>query len=380
MTRNQFQNFGFGSDLPPIRNEAASFPAGDASSSIVAPPLPGMMVINAGDPLKVLPAKAREKVADLQRRREEITLLSRADFENEQTLRGEVFRHEARITELRRPRGEGGFGLGNDDLRVKTEQAKADQKRNDLARLLAVKEARSSEGRRLGELLRAIEQAIASRPAGTIGRMVETEPPTLKKGETILDGVESRRRRGRELLADLARVRAAPVPSSIVRQRMRQQVADLAARGRPDASRAVEIAEEIEWPRSPERMDIISSAPDVYSYATGNLNDATALVAWLFRDQLVAALDREIDEIADDSAALTADERQKQETVILSDLLASEHEECMLIDLARSQGLPADFRPECDARAVLAIEWVAAPPPEPREGAGEAGVIRHFGS
>lgn len=40
MTRNRFQDFGFGGDRPPIRNEAASFPAGDASSSIVSGPLP----------------------------------------------------------------------------------------------------------------------------------------------------------------------------------------------------------------------------------------------------------------------------------------------------------------------------------------------------
>lgn len=355
-------------------------PVGSSDASVVVGPLPGMMVINAGDPLEVLPAEAREKVADLQRRRADVTTLHRSAFEDEQMLRAEIFKHEARFAELMEPRGQGGFGLGSDDMRVTTEQAKLDQKRNDLTRLLATKEARGAEGQRLGALLRNIEQAIDARPAGTIARMFETEPPTLKKSESILDAVEGRRRRGRELLADLARVRAAPVPSSIVRQRMRQQIADLAARGRPDASRAVEIAEEIEWPRSPERMDIISSAPDVYSYATGNLKDATALIAWLFQDQLVAALDREIDEVADDSAALTADERQKQEAVILCDLLASEFEECRLVEAAQSQGLPADFRPDADPRAILQIEWVPAPPAEPRESAGEAGVVRHIGS
>lgn len=69
-------------------------------------------------------------------------------------------------------------------------------------------------------------------------------------------------------MADLARVRAAPVPSAIVRQRTRQQVADLAARGRPDVTRAVELGETVAWPQSGERMDIISATPDFFGYAT----------------------------------------------------------------------------------------------------------------
>ncbi|RZN00644.1 hypothetical protein CWO91_33835 [Bradyrhizobium genosp. SA-3] len=56
-----------------------------------------------------------------------------------------------------------------------------------------------------------------------------------------------------------------------------------------------------------------------------------------------------------------------------------EQSKCVLIALARSQGLPADFRPDTNPLAVLSIAWEPAPPPEPREGAGEAGVIRHIG-
>jgi hypothetical protein len=342
-------------------------------------PLPGMMaMMQIGDPIETaLPTEAVERFRKFEMKRDEAHTLLRAAIESQQELRLEILEHQARIKRLMQHPHEGGFGLADDAAQVISEQQKLDRKFADQRRVNAVYEERSAIWRSTSELVRNIEQAVAARPGGCIGKTVEIETPNYKG--SILDAVEARRRRHRELLADLARVRAAPVPSAIVKQRMRQQVADLAAHGRPDVSLAVEIAEKIEWPRSPERMDIISSASDAFSYATGDLKDATALVAWLFQDQLVAAFDREIDDVADDSAALTAEERQKQERAILSDLLATEHEECRLIEVAQAQGVPVDYRVDCDPRAILGFEWVPAPAPVPREGDGQAGVVRRVG-
>ena len=54
------------------------------------------------------------------------------------------------------------------------------------------------------------------RPSGTLLEAVEIEPPKLLKGEDVLlDAIENRRRRARELKADLHRIRSAPMPSSL---------------------------------------------------------------------------------------------------------------------------------------------------------------------
>ncbi len=376
MTRNRFQDFGFGGDRLPIRNEAASFPAGDASNSIVSGPLPGMMVINAGDPLDVLPLPAREKVAVLQRRRAELVTLYRSYFEEEQALRIELFKHEARIKELQRPRGEGGYNLDSDALQVVAEQKKIDHKRADLDRVLAVKEARSLEGKRVGDLLRNIEVAIAARPAGTVGKMDEIAPPTIKSD--LATAIENRRRRLRELASDLDHTRCAPWPCSIAKQKMRAEIEALAEAGRPDATGSIEHNTAIDWPVTNYRFDVYNAAPGAVAF--GQLIDPKALIAWLFKEQLIDRLSAEIDECADEAASLDHKSRAEKEAEVLSDILAIEREEVLLIEIARSQLLPADFRPDCSVLALLSIAWVAAPPPEPREGAGEAGIVRHIGS
>jgi len=49
--------------------------------------------------------------------------------------------------------------------------------------------------------------------------------PKLLKGESITDAIERIRHRGRELKADLHRIRSAPYPSEHARAKMRQQLA-----------------------------------------------------------------------------------------------------------------------------------------------------------
>ncbi|SDG35316.1 hypothetical protein SAMN05216338_10014 [Bradyrhizobium sp. Rc2d] len=372
---DRYQHYGFGHDRPAISNEAMGFAAGDASASIVSGPIPGMLVINTGDPLDLLPPAARETVEDLRRRREEFTLLYRVDFENEQALRAEIFKHEARIAELQKPRGEGGFNLGSDAPQVVAEQEKMDQARGNLNRLLAVKEARSAEGKHLGELLRNIEQAIAVRPAGTVAKMVDGEIPAFK-GD-VLNAVENRRRRLRELESDLNRVRCAPHPSAVRKAAMIAQVEALAEQGRPDAASSIECGEPIRWPLERFQCDIFNVAPGAIGF--GQLTNVVAFMCWWDREGMIKRLSGEIDECADDASALDAKSRAEKESEVLADILAASREECLLIALAQSQGLPVAYRPDCDLRAILQFEWVAAPSPEPREGAGEAGVIRHFG-
>jgi hypothetical protein len=81
--------------------------------------------------------------------------------------------------------------------------------------------------------------------------------------------------------------------------------------------------------------------------------DVLALFCWLHRDALVAALEREIDELADDSAALTDEERATRESELLADLLRAERLEELLVVAAENEGREVMRRPNADPRAVL---------------------------
>jgi hypothetical protein len=70
------------------------------------------------------------------------------------------------------------------------------------------------------------------KPSGVRLEDFEGPEPTLNKGENgILDAIENRRRRVRELRADLHRIESAPFPSSHAKAQMRAQIGQLAQAG-----------------------------------------------------------------------------------------------------------------------------------------------------
>ncbi|WFU34071.1 hypothetical protein QA635_06425 [Bradyrhizobium brasilense] len=370
MANNQHQNFGFGS-RPQFTNE--SVPP-SPTGNVVAGPLPGMLAMNIGDPMDILPNEAREKVEQMRLRREEFSALYRASFEDEQATRISIVKIEQHIAQLQKPRSMGGYGCDDNSQQVVVERRKLDRARGDLDRLLAAREPRDAENTLLGRLLQNTEAAVRARPNGTVAQMIEIEVPPIKGN--ILDRIEDRRRRGRELQADLARCRAAPWPSSIAKARMREQIEALAESGRPDAIGAVEHNEPIAFQAQSRQVEI-HNVPGGGAIGFSEQPNSIGLIAWLFKDALIAALDREIDEAADDGEALTIEQRREREAEILADLLAVEREEVMLVDRAEKQGQHVAHRAGTDPLALLSIEWVPAAPPAAPEGAGEAGLVRH---
>ena len=133
----------------------------------------------------------------------------------------------------------------------------------------------------------------------------------------------------------------------------RAELQELIERGTPDVSRMVEIGAGIDWPQVTERMAIISTATDQYGYATGERIDAHALFAFLFSKQLTAALDVQIDAVADDRAALDDKTRKQKLVEIAVEKLAVERAECSAIEAAALDGIAVDYREGCDVRAAL---------------------------
>ena len=167
--------------------------------------------------------------------------------------------------------------------------------------------------------------------------------PKLAKGESLLDAIERIRHRGRELLADANRIRSSPYPSSWAKAQVRAQVAALAQRGAPDVTLLVEHGRDsVTWPMQNLQSAIHNADRAAVGFTAAP--DAVALFAWAFRDQLVAALDRAIDEEADDEHALDHGEREKREAEVLADLLMVERSEAALVWAALAQGMPCEHR------------------------------------
>jgi hypothetical protein len=85
-----------------------------------------------------------------------------------------------------------------------------------------------------------------------------------------------------------------------------------------------------------------------------------SVTAWLFKDTLIRALEAEVDLIADDTVALSEDERTARERAALAQLLDVERGEAALAEQAGE--LP---RPDIDPRAYLGL---ASTLPAPAQG------------
>lgn len=203
----------------------------------------------------------------------------------------------------------------------------------------------SMRQQRLGGLVQGIEAWLKALPPNAV--LAEHAGSSNKSGdrEVTPDAIEKRQRRIRELLADIARTDAAPYPNAEAKQLARKEIEALAERGRPSLFSLIERRESIGWPTRQLRNSGIGSS-DIEA------PDGIALLAWIHRGALIAAIEKAIDEEADDSQAFTDAQRRERFKTLLGDLLAVEREEEALIKAA---GFRVDRRIDADPRAVLGL-------------------------
>ena len=198
------------------------------------------------------------------------------------------------------------------------------------------------------------------RPSGTVVQDYDGPKPKLAKGENgLLDAIENRRRKVRELRSDLHRIESAPFPSAYAKRQMRAQIEALAMQGAPSVSALVEHDGKIEFQARSIRSEARGAEQRALAFA--EVPDTLALVAWLHKDALIAALDREIATEADDGAALTHEQRQQAESEVMGDLLDIERQEASLTWSAIEQDLPCEFRADCSPIAILGLRLVTTP-------------------
>jgi hypothetical protein len=195
-------------------------------------------------------------------------------------------------------------------------------------------------------------------PSGVVLQDHETEPPKLGKNESLLDAVENRRRRVRELRADAHRIASAQFPADYTKAKMRRQISQLAEQGQPSVASLVELDGNVEFPTIRQQATVVGAQER--SLAFSEQPDATALICWLFQDELVKRLDAEIDAETDGSA-LSHEQRELRTTEIMSDLLDVERDESFFVWEAQARGLPYEHRSDISPLALLGLRLVTIP-------------------
>jgi hypothetical protein len=339
-------------------NEASTAAPAEARSGIIRGPQGtqfSAVLLDQSDPL---PAPARARLTSLQTRHDDARMISRSLSERKQELIPERQRWAIRLSQLQ---GRDGVSrpVGDEHPAVREAQAKVEALDREMQALQGRIDDAAAMRQLLGSIVSNCENWIKQLTPDVKVEVAKVMAPKLAKGETALEAIERIRVQLAELRADKAETLAAPIPSSTAKAIMRRQVAELAAKGRPNVDGLIEGAEEITWPMQ-QRQGALGGhvqLPDgsravVVRSDDARPRDGFALTCWLLEDALVKRLEREIDEASDDGAALTDEARAKKINQIDQRALECEYAEVLLIAAANDA---ADFRPDTDPRALLQV-------------------------
>jgi hypothetical protein len=326
------------------------------------PGLPPVLGINS-DPLNWprLPAAAKTRLRDLRLLRDDSRNLARAIGDERNEARQTRAAAEGRLKELIGGRRDSPWGhvyshydrLPDDDPRVVEQNRLIADATANLARLNVLADERSARAGQLGSLVSNVEEYLTTRLGKVATIKLHDGPvPTRKRSESIADAIERCRRRIRELVADRHAIASAPWHAAQAKARAKIEVEKLAARGEPNVLSLIESATgTIGWR---EQAYVDARVGDRMLYAAGDAA-ALPLLCWLHRDALIAKINRQIDVIADDKAALTREQRNEKIKEIDGDLLAVERDEEFWVGTAIADGMNILRRSDADPRAVLGL-------------------------
>lgn len=245
--------------------------------------------------------------------------------------------------------------------------AQAGQKWQGSDRELSLKATLARHDERIGLARKRHETAVARRtlnygfaPAldefvrdarrrGSSFRDIEARAPKIGDGEKQ---VAAERRQIAALKAAISATIDAPATSAELLADFTSELDKLVIAGVPTVIRTSRSGDPTAVIRllrglavAPEAMNIPGAAADQFGH----------LLAWLFRDEIVAKVKALIGD-TDPPGALSYDQRETAIAKLSDDLLAAERREEALIDAAEAQGITIPRRADADPRAILGIE------------------------
>lgn len=165
--------------------------------------------------------------------------------------------------------------------------------------------------------------------------------------------IEALRSKIVQLREGIAEVRSAPPTTQEVKDKMRIQVAAMSARARPNILEAVELGRDIKFPQLSVQSQVATGIGLGTAYVSQS--DTFGFFCWLHGDEIIARLEAEIDELADDEGTMTAEDKAAKEKELHAEILAIEREEEVIIEQLEMSGAAVARREDADIRAVLGL-------------------------
>jgi hypothetical protein len=213
-----------------------------------------------------------------------------------------------------------------------------------LRSIMGERRARRDEAHQLVVRIRTWVERLPPQMTFALVPPAEREPGD----ESARAAVERYRASIRNLRVEMEAVRKASLPEADIKNAVRAFIDKHAARGRP----IIRV--------EGDKVDVLFE--NTKALVPGDRLNASAsadLFAWLFRDELVVAFNREV-EALNVQNALTREERSARLAELRAALLEAERAEEAAITRAGEEGTIIARRTDADPRAVLGIQLVGA--------------------
>ena len=124
---------------------------------------------------------------------------------------------------------------------------------DEVTHLSSLRQQRTETRQVVSRTLSVVTAWAKDMPAGAL-QDVDPPTPTLTKGEDLMGAIKRYRAQADELRLRLKAIAKAPITVAMAKEKMRQEVAELAARGRPQIGHLIKSGGKIVWPvQTPKR-------------------------------------------------------------------------------------------------------------------------------
>jgi hypothetical protein len=240
----------------------------------------------------------------------------------------------------------------NDDkeaVRLRRAEARVDALKERVERSRERYKQLSAEWGAYSNAVNRVTEYLVSLPTGFDLQPFEGAVPKTLKDEDFPQAIARVRAELEHNDQAAAAVKAAPIPNEDAKRIAREQVAKLAAEGRPDISSLLKRGGSLRWPQQPlNGFNVDGMIPQ--------LAKAVPMIAWMFGDALVEALDHEIElESSTGEEPLTDADRKFKLTELAEKRLGLEHAEEQFIERYTDEGGEIARRRGVDPRALLGL-------------------------
>ena len=320
----------------------------------------------SGDPLADVvgraPSGVARRMAALKQKMDDAMSLTQAIYSKEREAIEDRMVNQAALKTYLTPMRGGGRGGAQDSDEAQRRRDNIQRATTTISALEPQVAARRAQQAAIAGLHRRCADYLE-----TVARMPLVEHAgrvdlPLKTGGDVSAALQVVRQRIGQLKAEFKKIDNAPYPAAQAKVAARAHIEALAERGRPAIDHLVADGEgEIKFPTATTRA--LYLGPTNPEQLTLESPDALAVLAWVHKDALIAAVDKEIAEVADDAQALDGQARAKRIAAASADLLEAERQEAGLIEYASAErGIELAHRADIDPRAALGLAATMPPP------------------